>query len=122
MSNIDDVDGWLKNFARCVRDRDYTAACALVAPAALSFGTVEAVCVGRSELEANQWRRVWHTTNGFTWCGRPSVIIVCDSYIVIAQWTSWTVDNKERRGRATIVLQLDGGVLQATHTHFSLNP
>jgi len=106
----------MDEFARCVRERDYSAAHKIVSPDIIGFGSITRIAMGRSELESRQWRHIWESTTGFAW-HTVQFVSQGDLVVVFATWSSYRGSDL-RRGRATIALRGD----QAVHTHFSLDP
>jgi len=123
---------WLERFSACVRARDFKGGRALFAPEAHGFGTVVEQARDLGELEAGQWRRVWHETRGFRVLDEsPDVLLSEDGTqaCVLARWESQGTRQDgsafSRRGRCTVVLRRDPGApcgWKARHTHFSKRP
>lgn len=128
-----EIEGWLRAFARAVRERDYAAGSALFAPEIVAFGTVADRADGIDTLAARQWRVVWETTSGFEFdyaslrCERHG-----DRAWAGSAWSSIATGGltpgRRRAGRASIVLARDDRgdasrpCWRAIHSHFSLTP
>jgi ketosteroid isomerase-like protein len=123
------VAEWLETFARCVRERDMTAARTLFAPSVHAFGTHVERLDGLDDLMARQWRHVWARTRGFRFLDAPIVTQASDDGSLVcvqALWASEGVHSDgrtfDRGGRCTIVLRATSAGWVAVHTHFSRTP
>lgn len=122
-----DVERWLLAFAGAVRARDYAGARDLFDPAVVGFGTVSARTSGIEALHRDQWLPVWDETEGFAFDLDDAVCWEgADQVVVGSGWSSTGFDDegrpRTRRGRATVVLVVDGERPTAVHTHFSMLP
>ena len=127
--DLDAVKAWFAELAEHVRAVDFAAARHLFAEDFVAFGTFTDFMIGREIAEANQWRNVWPTIDGFTWrLDTVKALVSPDRQFAIglAVWdsTGYHVDGKtfDRRGRATVsfIRAKVGDPWVATHTHMSL--
>lgn len=122
-----EVSDWLRDFARCVRERMYERARPLFHADVFSFGTVVFTARGLEELMDQQWREVWDFTQGFEFDYRHAHRWGEGELICVAvPWTSqgFQVDGRPftRRGRSTLLLKRVPEGWKAVHSHFSLDP
>ncbi|MFC7554465.1 hypothetical protein ACFQU7_23050 [Pseudoroseomonas wenyumeiae] len=61
------VRDWFRELSDHVQAVDFAAARHLFADDFIAFGTYSNFVPGRDNAEANQWRKVWPTIDGFTW-------------------------------------------------------
>ena len=126
----DSVIKWMHAFSDCVRREDYLGGKALFSPCVISFGSWTEEMHGIEELYAKQWSNVWPVTTSFEFdftsanylFDKPCPITQC---VVTSIWSSKGLEvskQPKRSGRCTIVLNKDGDVWRAVHTHFSLTP
>jgi ketosteroid isomerase-like protein len=123
----DFVMAWLRDFASCVRDRDFDRGRMLCSQHIVSFGTVVHIALGLEELIDQQWGRVWNVTCDFDFDYEHTHIGVSDDLAWVASpWASWgfAEDGSSylREGRATIVLCREPDGWRGIHTHFSIRP
>ncbi len=123
----DSVMAWLKDFASCVRARDFDRGRILCSHNIVSFGTVAHIAVGLEQLINQQWRHVWNVTNDFEFDYEHMHIDARDDLAwVAAPWASrgFAADGSSclREGRATIVLRREHEGWLGIHTHFSIRP
>ena len=123
------VDQWLNDFARCVRERGYEEGKSLCQEQIVSYGTVMRRANGLEDLVSSQWQKVWERTEGFHFLSETAQVWLSqdESQITVAaEWESTGLANAGgsflRKGRSTIVLIQEDGGLKAIHTHFSQNP
>ncbi len=123
------VRDWFRELAEHVRAVDFAAARHLFAEDFIAFGTYSDFVPGRDNAEANQWRKVWPTIDGFTWkLDEVQALVSPDRLFAVgmAVWdsTGYHPDGTPfaRPGRATCSFKRDavGGPWVATHTHMSL--
>src|SRR6185312_6005663 len=103
------VKAWFAELAEHVRAVDYAAARHLFADDFVAFGTFTDFVTGRDHAEANQWRKVWPTIDGFTWrLDEARAQISPDRLFAVgmAVWDSagYRTDATpfDRKGRATV--------------------
>ena len=123
------VCDWFRELAEHVRAVDFVAAHHLFADDFIAFGTYSNFVPGRDNAEANQWRKVWPTIDGFAWrLDDVQALVSPDRLFAVgmAVWdsTGYGPDGTpfDRKGRATCSFAR-GAVGQpwvATHTHMSL--
>jgi ketosteroid isomerase-like protein len=120
---------WMEAFARAVREVDYTAGASLVSDQIISFGTCADKAIGARALQKKQWARIWPRTRLFRFVNRGAILTVSPEGGLAFITTTWKsrlegAKGKDglRSGRCTILLQREGKVWKALHTHFSLNP
>ncbi|MGY4801268.1 YybH family protein [Teichococcus aerofrigidensis] len=123
------VRDWFRELAEHVRAVDFAAARHLFAEDFLAFGTFTDFVSGQAETEANQWRRVWGTIDGFTYRldGVRSIVSPDRLFAIgLGIWdsTGYHPDGTpfERPGRTTVSLAREtvDAPWVATHTHMSL--
>ncbi|MFC7611784.1 YybH family protein [Teichococcus aestuarii] len=123
------VQDWFRELSEHVQAVDFAAARHLFAEDFLAFGTFSDFVYGRDHAEANQWRKVWPTIDGFTWRLDEAKSPVSPDRLFavgLAIWdsTGYLPDGTpfDRRGRATISFARAavGEPWVATHTHMSL--
>ena len=119
---------WLRQWENAINAADFAAARLLFAPDVKSFGTLAGAMTGLQELEALQWRKVWPLIKDFRF-DRPIVLLegkAAHSAVILSLWHSkgkagaggWY----DRKGRATLVLRLENGLLRCCHSHLSMDP
>ncbi len=118
---------WLRDFATCVRARDFDRGRTLCSQNIVSFGTVVHIAVGLEQLINQQWSHVWNATQGFDFDYEHMHIGASDDLAwVAAPWASrgFAEDGSSylREGRATIVLRREHDGWRGIHTHFSTRP
>jgi ketosteroid isomerase-like protein len=127
--DLDAVKAWFRELAEHVQAVDFAAARHLFAEDFVAFGTFTDFMIGREIAEANQWRNVWPTIDGFTWrLDTVKALVSPDRQFAVglAVWdsTGYQADGKtfDRRGRATVTFTRAkaGDPWVATHTHMSL--
>jgi ketosteroid isomerase-like protein len=121
------IRSWFEALERCVGRVDYQAAHALFVDDAIAFGTRASLAIGRDALQRSQWSGIWPNVRNFRFnfddlrCGADG-----DTAWAVVTWGSTGFDESgvpyDRPGRATVILQRDGGGWRARHTHFSLFP
>lgn len=121
------VEAWLRNFSKAVRDRDYDTGRELCDPLVVAFGTVCAQATGLEQLVEEQWRTVWPEARDFDFdIDSATVLPGVTQTVVLAGWhyteLSAAGATSRRHGRATIVLQQQASTWKAIHTHFSSRP
>lgn len=124
------VRDWFAELAAHVEAVNYTAARHLFAGDMLAFGTFTDFVTGRDAAEAEQWRKVWPTIDGFRWrLDDVRAQVSPDRLFAVGMgvWDS-TGHNPDggdfdRRGRATVAFARAriGDPWVATHTHMSLH-
>jgi ketosteroid isomerase-like protein len=123
----DTVMAWLRDFAACVRARDFDRGRILCSQDIVSFGTVVHIAVGLEQLINQQWSHVWNVTQDFDFDYEHMHIGASDDLAWVASpWASrgFAEDgsNYLREGRATIVLRREHDGWRGIHTHFSTRP
>lgn len=122
---------WFATWDKLVDAVDFVPARNLFAPDVIGFGTRMDTVVGLDRLEADQWRRVWPTIDGFRF--DPDTLecqISPDQLqgvgIVVWHSTGYLEDGTpfDRPGRATVIFQRPAvdAPWKGIHTHISLNP
>ena len=123
------IRNWFRTLADHVRAVDFAPARPLFAEDFIAFGTHTDFVHGRDKAEADQWRKVWPTIDGFTWRldGVQAVISPDRLHATgMAVWdsTGYHEDGTpfDRLGRATVTFARPaiGEAWTATHTHMSL--
>lgn len=122
------VRAWFDALARHVEAVDFAGARRLFSPDLIAFGTFTDFIDGRDGAEAQQWRNVWQTIDGFTWRDGIRALVSPDRLFAVgmAVWdsTGYSPDGTpfDRRGRATVSFSRTaiGEAWVATHTHMSL--
>ena len=123
------VRDWFKELSDHVQAVDFAAARHLFAEDFIAFGTFSNFVYGRDNAEANQWRKVWPTIDGFLWrLDDVQALVSPDRLFAVglAVWdsTGYLPDGKpfDRKGRATVSFarKAIGEPWVATHTHMSL--
>ena len=123
------VRDWFRELAEHVRAVDFAAARHLFAEDFIAFGTFSDFVPGRDNAEANQWRKVWPTIDGFTWkLDEVQALVSPDRLFAVGMgvWdsTGYHPDGTPfpRPGRATCSFRRSavGAPWVATHTHMSL--
>ncbi|MDQ1078158.1 nuclear transport factor 2 family protein [Pseudoroseomonas cervicalis] len=123
------VQDWFRELSDHVQAVDFAAARHLFAEDFLAFGTFSDFVYGRDHAEANQWRKVWSTIDGFVWrLDEVKSLVSPDRLFAVglAIWdsTGYLPDGTafDRRGRATVSFAREATDQPwiATHTHMSL--
>ncbi|MEP7202789.1 MAG: Rieske 2Fe-2S domain-containing protein [Ilumatobacteraceae bacterium] len=124
------VRAWIDEWGREVAAADIAAARLRFATHVSAFGTHADVVVGRDNLEAEQWARIWPAIEDFQFGTEEMQILLSPDRrlaVAVVGWTSTGIAEDghrfDRPGRATVVLSresLDEPWL-GTHTHFSLD-
>lgn len=134
MDDSDDTEqvlGWLRAWARCIRERDFDAGHRLFDPDVVSFGTFVAVAQGIDELEREQWRRTWPFIDNFRFDHEAARVFLSPDRLLATVAVGWSsvgvgADGKPfgRPGRASLVVlrTTPNAEWRAVHTHFSLSP
>ena len=121
------VREWFARLSRYCAAVDYDSARSIFAHDVVSFGTRAEVVTGLERLVVEQWRGIWPNISDF----RIDLATVRaggtgDLAWGVATWTSTGYDAErrpfDRPGRATIVLERQGGAWRCVHSHFSLAP
>lgn len=124
-----EITAWVAGWGAEVAAADIRTARERFDPALVAFGTHADIVVGRDEVEANQWARIWPAIEDFAFeVDRLVVTLSPDARLAVAvvPWTSTGIGADGTRfarpGRATIVLERStpSGPWLGTHTHFSL--
>jgi ketosteroid isomerase-like protein len=123
----DSVMAWLRDFAACVRARDFDRGRILCSQNIVSFGTVVHIAVGLEQLINQQWSCIWNATRDFDFDYEHMHIGASDDLAWVAlPWASrgFAADGSSylREGRATIVLRREHDGWRGIHTHFSIRP
>jgi ketosteroid isomerase-like protein len=123
---------WHKEFARCVRARDFASGRAMFSPACQCFGTRIEFAENSEHLMQSQWVPIWSSTRSFRFLAAPFEVILSDDGSIACVLTLWESsgigpDGKTfpRRGRCTTVLRRDESHSTkwlAIHTHYSRTP
>jgi ketosteroid isomerase-like protein len=123
---------WHKQFARCVRAKDFEGGRALFSPDCQCFGTCAEFAKNWKRLMQTQWVPIWSSTRSFRFLASPFEVILSDDGLLACVLTLWESkgvgpDGKlfPRRGRCTTVLRQDGSKSKtwlAVHTHYSRTP
>lgn len=119
---------WLLQWEDAINACDFAGARLLFSPDVVSFGTLAGAMAGLQELEASQWRKVWPFIKDFKFDspvvllgGKPAL-----SAVIVSLWHSKGKAGEggwyDRKGRATLVLRLDNGLLRCCHSHLSMDP
>ena len=119
---------WLQQWEKLINANDYENARPLFSPDVISFGTVAGFVSGLSELETRQWRKVWPTIKEFKFAD-PIILPTGEpahSFVIISRWHSKGREADggwyDRKGRATLVLRVEGRLLRCCHSHLSMEP
>jgi len=118
---------FLLEMQACVRTIDFERARPLFAEDVIAFGTFAAIVAGRSNLEREQWHKIWPAIRDFTFrldelhcLGTPEALCV------VVPWDSTGLradgESFSRPGRATLLLVPRENRWVAAHSHFSLAP
>lgn len=123
------VQDWFRELSDHVQAVDFAAARHLFADDFLAFGTFSDFVYGQQHAEANQWRKVWPTIDGFLWRIEDVKSLVSPDRLFavgLGIWdsTGYRPDGTpfDRKGRATVSFgreSVDAPWI-ATHTHMSL--
>jgi ketosteroid isomerase-like protein len=119
---------WLRQWEIAINEEDFAAARRLFSPDVISFGTLAGFMASLQELETRQWRMVWPAIRNFKF-DDPIVLPAGEhslSALIVSLWHSkgkaadggWY----DRKGRATLVLRLQNGLLVCCHSHLSMDP
>ena len=125
-SPVQEIQEWLRNFARAVREVDYATGRTMFADDVVSFGSINEMLEGLDELESRQWRNVWGVTRGFDF-DYSSIRCRADGEQAwaVGLWSSQGRNHKgwfNRQGRSTFIFERRDGRWVAVHTHFSMVP
>jgi ketosteroid isomerase-like protein len=121
---------WLAIFSDHVAAVNFAAARPFFAEDAVGFGTFSDLLQGRAAIEAEQWRKVWPTIEGFRFRLEHLKLGVSGdrrlAYALVAFDSEGIAEDGSRfprPGRATLVLGREGpsSPWRAVHSHFSLN-
>jgi ketosteroid isomerase-like protein len=125
------VRDWMAAWGAEVASVDMAAARHRFAPDVVAFGTFARMVHGLDALEADQWRNIWPSIDGFAFRLDELVVIAsadgCQA-VAVVPWDSAGCDADgvayARPGRATVVLHRDSPEAPwlGVHTHFSLSP
>lgn len=123
------VRDWFQALSEHVQAVDFAAARPLFAADMIAFGTFTDFVTEQAAVEANQWRKVWGTIDGFTYRldGLRAMVSPDRLFAVgMAIWdsTGYHPDGTpfDRPGRTTATFARDsiGAPWVCTHTHMSL--
>ena len=130
-ADCDAISSWFTTWGNLVAEVNFTSARELFHPDVIGFGTYMDVVRGLDRLEAQQWRSIWPTIEGFTFLVDQ---LVCDvsedgkhAYGIVP-WTSTGFHEDgapyDRPGRATVLFTRENPTKpwRAIHTHISLAP
>ncbi len=130
-TDADLIRGWFITWGDQVAAVDFASARPLFHPDVIGFGTYMDVVRGLDRLEAQQWRLIWPTIEGFHFLVDQLVCEVSEDgkhAYGIVPWTSTGFKEDgtsyERPGRATVLFtrQTPDTAWRAMHTHISLAP
>jgi hypothetical protein len=123
---------WHKQFAECVRTRNFEGGRLMFSPSCQCFGTCAEFAADWERLLQTQWIPTWSSTHSFRFLAEPFEVILSDDRLlacVLTLWESKGIDSDgktfPRRGRCTTVLRRDGSESTswlAVHTHYSRTP
>ncbi len=123
---------WHRQFAACVRAKDFEGGRVMFAPDCQCFGTCADFAPNWEHLLQTQWIPIWSTTRSFRFLASPFEIILSNDGLLACVLTLWESkgirpDGRTfpRRGRCTTVLRRDGiksKTWLAVHTHYSKAP
>jgi ketosteroid isomerase-like protein len=125
------IADWFSTWDKLVDAVDFVPARELFDENVIGFGTRMDTVKGLDRLEANQWRRVWPTIDGFRFdLDTLECVISPDRLqgvgIVVWHSTGYLEDASpfDRPGRATVIFQRAAPDLpwKSVHTHISLAP
>lgn len=125
----DSIAAWFARWSPLVADVDFVPARALFAEDVVAFGTFQHHLRGLDALEAEQWRQVWPTIEGFRFEIDTLVSQVSPDRLMAfgaIMWSSTGIGEDgsrfDRPGRCTAVLRRDSPEAPwlGVHTHFSL--
>jgi ketosteroid isomerase-like protein len=125
------VRAWIAAWGDEVAGVDMAAARRRFAPGVVAFGTFARMVHGIDALEADQWRNIWPTIDGFAFRLAELVVIASADgrqAVAVVPWDSRGRGPDgapyDRPGRATVVLQRESADSPwlGVHTHFSLVP
>ena len=118
---------WLRQWEDAINAADFPAARLLFSCDVVSFGTLAGSTTGINELETRQWRKVWPTIKDFRF-DNPIILVAGEpapSTVIVSLWQSKgkTVEDGwyDRKGRATLVLRIENGLLRCCHSHLSMD-
>jgi ketosteroid isomerase-like protein len=121
---------WLRAWQGNINSGDLAAGRTLFADDVVAFGSLAGMMVGKDDLIARQWSRMWPRLRDFafdfdrlTLLGEPGDTTLT----IVAPWQSLGTKGGgtgwyERRGRATLVLKHTPGGYRCIHSHFSMEP
>lgn len=130
-SDIQAISDWFTTWGNLVAAVDFTSARKLFHADVIGFGTFMDVVRGLDRLEAQQWRSIWPTIEGFTFLvDRLEADVSEDGKHAygIVPWTSTGFHEDgtpyQRPGRATVLFTraATSDPWKAIHTHISLAP
>jgi ketosteroid isomerase-like protein len=119
---------WLRQWESMINAADFAGARQLFSRDVVSFGTLTGFMSGLQELETLQWRKIWPTIKDFKF-DDPIILLAGEyspSILIVSLWHSRgkTAEGGwyDRKGRATLVLKLENGLLVCCHSHLSMDP
>jgi ketosteroid isomerase-like protein len=125
------IADWFVRWGELVANVDFTRVRAMFVEDAIAFGSKVGMVTSRDALEAEQWRAVWPTMEGYHYDLSTLQVVVSPDRLMamgaaIFRSTGFHKDGTrfDRPGRVTANLMrtdLDAPWL-ATHTHVSLKP
>ena len=111
---------WLKNFEKCVVNKDYNSGKALYSYSAKNFGSISSYSSNIDEYAQKQWKVVWEISRAFKF---NDIIDYCeDGKYVAVTWQNETKIGSFfslRQGRATFIFENYKSNLLCVHSHFS---
>ena len=125
------IADWFSAWDKLVDGVDFVPARDLFDEGVIGFGTRMDTVKGLEHLEADQWRRVWPTIDGFRFDVSTLECLFSPDRLQavgIVVWTSTGYHENgtvfDRPGRATVVFRRPDASApwKAVHTHISLNP
>jgi ketosteroid isomerase-like protein len=127
----DSVRDWVAAWGAEVASVDMATARRRFDPDVVAFGTYAGVVRGIDALEAEQWRNIWPTIDGFAFRLDELVVLASADGCQAVAVVPWDSDGRgadgaayHRPGRATVVLRRRSTDAPwfGVHTHFSLVP
>ena len=125
------VTDWYARWGALVADVNFAPARAMFAEDVIAFGSKVETMTSQAQLEAQQWRAVWPSIEGYRYdLSTLEVVMSPDRLMamgaVIFRSTGRHADGRtfERDGRATCTLMRPalGAPWVCTHSHISLKP
>lgn len=125
------IKQWLKDFAACVRAKEFDRGRAYFHLNAYCFGSLAHACTGLDTLVEQQWRKIWPNITGFGFQLRQLRYQVSGDGRMACAMVPWRsvgyhADGTafHRGGRLTVLLTRASTSTpwRAYHTHYSLNP